>query len=44
MYYLSNTTNGALTTTAPTSGFVMPVGRAVSTTQMALQIGPVVQL
>ena len=43
-YYLSNTTAGALTTTTPSSGFVMLVGVALSTTKMALQIGPVVEL
>lgn len=43
-YYLSNTTAGALTTTAPTSGFVVLVGVALSTTKLALQLGPVVEL
>ena len=43
-YYLSNTTAGALTTTVPTSGFVNPVGVALSTTQMKIAIGPQVQL
>ena len=43
-YYLSNTTAGALTTTAPTSGYVVLVGVALSTTKMKIEIGPVVQL
>jgi hypothetical protein len=44
VYFLSNTTAGALTTTAPASGYVVPVGRALSTTQMKIHIGPSVQL
>ncbi len=43
-YFLSNTTAGALTTTAPTSGYVVQVGIALSTTKIKLSIGPVVQL
>lgn len=43
-YYLSNTTAGALTTTAPASGFVVLVGVALSATKLALQIGPVIEL
>lgn len=43
-YYLSNASNGALTTTAPTSGFVVLVGVALSTTKLALQLGPVIEL
>lgn len=43
-YFLSNTTNGALTTTAPTSGHVVPVGIAFGTTRMRLGFGPVVAL
>jgi hypothetical protein len=43
-YYLSNATNGALTTTAPTTGYVAPVGVALSTTKMVLNIGPTVKL
>jgi hypothetical protein len=35
-YYLSNATNGALTSTAPTSGYVVRVGTALSTTKMEL--------
>lgn len=35
-YYLSNTNNGALTTTPPLSGYVVPVGKALSSTQMVL--------
>jgi hypothetical protein len=44
MYFLSNTTDGALTTTAPTTGYLAPVGRALSTTKMALRFDPTVQL
>lgn len=43
-YYLSNSTAGALTTTAPSSGYFVRVGVAVSTTDMAINIGPVVKL
>lgn len=43
-YFLSNVTNGALTTTAPTSGHVVPVGIALGTTRMRLGFGPVVAL
>lgn len=43
-YYLSNTTAGALTTTAPTTGYVAPIGVALSTTKMVLNIGPTVRL
>lgn len=44
MYFLSNTTAGALTTTAPTTGFLAAVGRAMSTTKIALRFDPTVQL
>lgn len=44
MYFLSNTTAGALTTTAPTTGFLAAVGRALSTTKLALRFDPTVQL
>lgn len=43
-YYLSNTTNGALTSTAPSSGWYVKVGTAVSTTDLAINIGPVIKL
>lgn len=43
-YYLSNTTAGSLTTTAPGAGHVVLVGRALSTTKLALNIGPVIAL
>lgn len=33
LYFLSNTTSGNITTTAPTTGFLLPVGIAKSTTQ-----------
>jgi len=43
-YYLSNTTAGALTTTAPTTGVLAPIGIAISTTKMVLSIQRVVIL
>lgn len=43
-YYLSNTTSGALTTTAPVTGILAPVGIAVSTTKLALRIERVIVL
>ncbi|USV40966.1 hypothetical protein [Xanthomonas phage BUDD] len=43
-YYLSNTTSGALTTTAPVTGILAPVGIAVSTTKLALRLERVVVL
>lgn len=42
-YWLSNATAGNLTTTAPTTGYLVKVGIAVSTTQMLLQIGEPIQ-
>lgn len=44
MYFVSNTTAGALTTTAPSTGYIAAVGRAMSTTKMALRFDPTVQL
>jgi len=44
MYFLSNVTAGALTTTAPTTGFLAAVGRAMSTTKMVLRFDPTIQL
>lgn len=38
-YFLSNATAGALTTTAPTSGYIAPVGIGQSTTKMRVLIG-----
>lgn len=43
-YYLSNSTSGGLTTTAPSTGFAAPVGFALSTTKMIINIGPTVRL
>lgn len=43
-YYLSNATAGKLTSTKPTSGFVVKVGVGMSTTKMAINIGPVIKL
>jgi len=43
-YYLSNTTAGAMTTTAPTSGVLAPIGIALSPTKLVLNIERVVIL
>lgn len=43
-YFLSNTTAGGLTTTAPSVGYVCPVGTALSTTKLVINIGPTVKL
>lgn len=43
-YYLSNTTAGAMTTTAPSSGYVCLVGIALSTTKFRILIGTSVGL
>ena len=38
------TSSGAITTDVPTSGFVAPVGIAISATQLAINIGSPIQL
>ena len=38
LYYLSEAVSGKLKTTAPTTGYVSPVGIAVSSTQMKIEI------
>lgn len=43
-YYLSNTTAGAMTTTAPSTGVLAPVGTALSTTKLAMNVERVVIL
>ncbi|NUS39400.1 MAG: hypothetical protein HOQ02_10310 [Lysobacter sp.] len=43
-YYLSNTTAGAITSTPPTSGFIVPIGVAMSTTRLRLNIDQPLQL
>ena len=43
-YFLSEATAGAITTDVPTSGFVAPVGIAISATQLAINIGFPIQL
>jgi hypothetical protein len=43
-YFLSNTTAGALTTTAPTTGYIAPVGVALSTTKMVINVERTVKL
>lgn len=44
VYYLDNATAGRITTTAPGSGYVQPIGIALSTTKLKVHIGPRVQL
>jgi hypothetical protein len=44
VYYMDNTTAGNLTTTAPGSGYVAPLGLAVSATKLVVRVGPRVQL
>lgn len=44
VYYLDNATAGKLTTTAPSTGYVVEVGQAVSTTQMIVRPYQPVQL
>lgn len=43
-YFLSNITAGALTTTAPTTGYLVGIGRAMSTTRLRIAIEPTIQL
>lgn len=43
-YFLSEATAGALTSTVPSTGYVAPIGIAVSATQLALQIGVAIEL
>ena len=43
-YYLSNSTAGAITTTAPTTGILAPVGIALSPTKLKIDIQRVVVL
>lgn len=43
-YYLSEATKGMLTTTPPSSGFVVPVGIAISTTMLQINPEPSIQL
>ena len=44
VYYLDNSTAGNLTSTAPTTGYVVEVGQAISTTEMAITIKAPVKL
>ena len=44
IYYLSNSSAGGLTTTAPSSGYIAPIGVALSTTKMLLNLGPTIKL
>jgi hypothetical protein len=43
-YYVSNTTAGALTTTAPSTGVLAPVGTALSTTKLVMNVERVIIL
>ena len=43
-YYVDNTTAGKITTTVPSSGFIVPVGIALSSTQLQINIGYPIQL
>lgn len=43
-YFLSDVTAGKLTTTAPSSGFVVLVGVGLSATELLLEIQPPIQL
>jgi hypothetical protein len=43
-YFLSGATAGRLTTTAPSTGWVLPVGTAISSTDFEIQIGLPIKL
>ena len=45
-YYLSSATAGNITATAPSSSnhFIVPVGRAISTTSMYIEVGEPIKL
>jgi hypothetical protein len=43
-YFLDGTTSGRITTTPPTSGFVCPIGKALSTTRMLISVSDRIQL
>lgn len=43
-YFLDNATAGHITSTAPASGYVVPVGQAESTTKLVVRVGQRVQL
>ncbi len=42
-YFLSNTTAGQMTATPPSTGFIQPLGRAVSSTKFAINIGTIIK-
>ena len=44
LYFLDNTTVGKITTTAPSSGYVISVGQALSATKMLVRVGVRIQL
>lgn len=43
-YFLSNSTAGGLSTSAPVTGYVAPVGKAVSATTLIINIEPTIKL
>ena len=43
-YYLSNSVAGNITTVVPTTGFVIKLGKALSSTKLLVNIGPKIQL
>jgi len=43
-YFVSNATAGLLTAVVPTTGYLVPVGKALSTTMMSICIGSKIQL
>jgi hypothetical protein len=44
LYFLSNSASGQMTSTAPTSGFRLPVGKAISATDFEISFGEIVRL
>lgn len=44
IYYLDNTTAGKMSSTAPSTGWVCPIGIALSTTRFKIQVQPTVKL
>jgi hypothetical protein len=44
MYFLDNTTAGKINSTAPSSGYVVPVGQAMSTTKLKVSVLARIQL
>jgi hypothetical protein len=44
IYYLDNTTSGKMSSTAPATGWVCPLGEALSTTRFKINVGPTIKL